>query len=385
MSNLERRVQEASTLLAPQVYPSDTERALRRFKDLGQQRRRRVIIGMSLAASCAAVAAVVFFARPAIDAQEARTAEQAELAERTGTPEKKEANRVVYFADGSHAVLLEPRTEIRVEASSEDLLELRLAAGVARFEVVPNPKRLFRVLTTDLRIEVLGTAFTVTEHEEDESVTVHHGKVAVFSGKSRHELTSEMTFTYEGDDSVTVVEESFWDEEPSEKPRVKKRVKRVNKSAALAKKRVWKQLAKDGKMAAAYEAMKADEAPADVRELMLAADVARLTGHPKEAVSYLETVISKNAGDPNAVLAAFTLGRIFERELGEPAKCADAFRAARQLGPSGSLAEDALAHEAECRESAGQHEKAKALAKDYVERHPDGRKISRMRRVAGIE
>ncbi len=380
MSNLERRVQEASALLSPQVYPSDTERALRRFKDLGQRRRRRVVIGGALAASCA-IAAILFFVRPAF-----QPAEIPAMSAKTAAPiEQKEANRVVYFADGSHAVLLEPRTEIRVEVTADDLLELRLASGVARFEVVPNPKRLFRVLTTDLRIEVLGTSFTVTENEEDESVSVHHGRVAVFAGNSRHELGADMTFTYDGDNSVSVAEE---EEDEPEEPAVKKRPKKTRKTRAhkaAAAKRAWKQLAKDGKMAAAYEAMKSDEAPADVRELMLAADVARLTGHPKEAVGYLETVVDKNKSDPNAVLAAFTLGRILERELGEYSRCADAFRAARQLAPSGSLAEDALAHEAECRESAGQHDKAKTLAKDYVERHPDGRKISRMRRVAGIE
>ena len=115
--------------------------------------------------------------------------------------------------------------------------------------------------------------------------------------------------------------------------------------------------------------------------LMLAADVARLSGHPEDAVPLLQKVVKEHRSHPRAVLAAFTLGRILRRQMGRPARAADAFAAARALAPDGSLAPDALAHEAECRRMAGQGGLAKQKAQDYLRLFPEGRKADSMRRM----
>src|SRR5262249_8117411 len=116
----------------------------------------------------------------------------------------------------------------------------------------------------------------------------------------------------------------------------------------------WRPLAESGRFGDAYVALKAT-APNSVRdetgELMLAADVARLSGHPADAVPYLERILGSRGSDPRAGLAAFTLGRVLLEELGRPAEAANAFARARRAG--GPLAEDALAREVEASSRAG--------------------------------
>jgi len=114
---------------------------------------------------------------------------------------------------------------------------------------------------------------------------------------------------------------------------------------------------------------------------MLAADVARLTAHPEQAVRPLRSVCERHASDRRAPVAAFTLGRVLLDELGRAGEAAAAFQKARMLWPEGPLAEDALAREADAWERAGRHDRARATASDYVRRYPDGRHVAGMRKL----
>jgi transmembrane sensor len=118
---------------------------------------------------------------------------------------------------------------------------------------------------------------------------------------------------------------------------------------------------------------------------MLAADVARLSGHAGEAVTHLRAVVSRHGGDPRAPLAAFTLGRVLLDELGRPGAAAAAFADAQRLAPGGALAQDALAREIEALAKAGQTVAAHDRALLYVERYPSGRRIKSVRRYGGLE
>jgi transmembrane sensor len=122
--------------------------------------------------------------------------------------------------------------------------------------------------------------------------------------------------------------------------------------------------------------------PAD---LMLAADVARLSGHSGQAVGPLQQVVSQHAGDPRAPLAAFTLGRVLLDELGRPGQAAGAFAKARRLAPGGALAQDALAREVESLAKAGQAVAARERALEYVQSYPNGLRIQSVRRYGGLE
>jgi transmembrane sensor len=145
----------------------------------------------------------------------------------------------------------------------------------------------------------------------------------------------------------------------------------------------WRELARDGEYDRAYAVIAAvrDEP----EELLLAADVKRLSHHPAEAIEPLRAVVRDHASDPRAPLAAFTLGRVLLEELGRPAEAADAFADAVRLAPSGPMAEDALAREVEAQSRAGEPAAAKRLAQQYVAQFPTGRKLKSVRRFGALE
>ena len=149
----------------------------------------------------------------------------------------------------------------------------------------------------------------------------------------------------------------------------------------------WKQLAERGDFNAAYVALRAAKHPLrdEPEELLLAADVARLSRHPQEAVAPLRRLLERHPRDSRAALAAFTLGRTLLDELGQPAEGAVAFASARVLSPLGPLADDALAREVEAQSRAGETEKARVLAQQYLRRLPDGPRAKHVRHYGGIE
>jgi transmembrane sensor len=120
-------------------------------------------------------------------------------------------------------------------------------------------------------------------------------------------------------------------------------------------------------------------------DLLLAADVARLGGHPETAVVPLSKVISAHSGDSRAPLAAFTLGRTLLDQLGRPREAAQAFATARRLDPRGALTQDALAREVESWSRAGEATLAHERAAEYVERYPKGRRLVAVKRLGGLE
>jgi transmembrane sensor len=145
----------------------------------------------------------------------------------------------------------------------------------------------------------------------------------------------------------------------------------------------WRDLARNGDFDRAYAAF--DHVSAGTEDLLMSADVMRLSHHPAEAVAPLQRVVREHAEDPRASLAAFTLGRVLLDELGRPRDAADAFADAIRLAPDGPLVEDALAREVEALSRAGEPSAARKLADDYVRRFPSGRKTRSVRSFGGIE
>jgi transmembrane sensor len=150
----------------------------------------------------------------------------------------------------------------------------------------------------------------------------------------------------------------------------------------------WRDLAVEGRFDQAYARLSAvpEEAlAADPGGLLLAADVFRLTAHPRAALAPLRRVLEGHAADPRAPLAAFTLGRVLLDDLGEPREAAGAFRAAGDLDPDGSLAEDALAREVEAWSRVGEPSLARDRAQQYVRSFPEGRRLRLVKRFGGLE
>ncbi len=151
---------------------------------------------------------------------------------------------------------------------------------------------------------------------------------------------------------------------------------------------VWRTKAQEGDFDSAYRALQS-VGPAAVRDeagdLLLEADVARLSHHPLQALAPLERTVREHPSDPRAPLAAFTLGRVLLDELGRPAEAAGAFAQAQELGAGGPLEEDALAREVEAASRAGDSTRARAAAERYVTRYPSGRRLRSVRRFGGLD
>jgi transmembrane sensor len=148
----------------------------------------------------------------------------------------------------------------------------------------------------------------------------------------------------------------------------------------------WRELARTAAYDRAYETLgKAGiaraAAGASVDVLLDLADVARLSGHPEEALAPLTTVADQHAGDARAPLAAYTLGSVLLSRA--PALAAARFEQAIGGGLPVSLVEDALAHVVEARARAGDHAGAQAAAARYERAYPQGRQREVVRRWAG--
>lgn len=87
--------------------------------------------------------------------------------------------RQIVLADGS-TVYLGPRSAMAVEIEQQ-ARRVKLLAGEAFFEVVPDAKRPFEVDANGVQTTVLGTGFDVRLSSDSVAVAVEHGRVRVAS------------------------------------------------------------------------------------------------------------------------------------------------------------------------------------------------------------
>ncbi len=156
-------------------------------------------------------------------------------------------------------------------------------------------------------------------------------------------------------------------------------------AAAVVPPPSWRALAARGANPEAYAALGdggvgAAARAASVDDLLALADVARLSGHPREAVAPLHRVIDEDASDPRASLAALTLGRVELDELDEPAAAARALERAIALGPPKALEEDAYVRLVEAHARAGDDAAAQLAYDHAVARFPGSPREPTMRR-----
>ena len=330
------------------------------------------------------------------------------------------------FTDGSHGYLLTEDAEVTEVARRDDRLEVRLDRGAAIFSVVRDESRRFQVSAGRARVEVLGTTFRVERGlEEAVEVSVLEGRVRVFwDGEAAGTLTRGQRLSLpplapvpmpsppaEDDTPATAAPEPA-PSEPTAEPeaRAPRRPSRPQPARPTATPTAseneeavaepspeveapsapssWQELARDRQYDAAHSALQASGSSAGLsrpQDLMLAADAARLSGHPSEAVGYLQRMVSQHPGDARAALGAFTLGRILLHQLGRPAEAAQAFRRAQALRLPGSMREDALAREVEAWSRAGNTTNAQQAARQYEARYPNGRRLQAVRRHARFE
>ena len=236
-----------------------------------------------------------------------------------------DTNPVLRLADGSTAAPLDPESQIDVVEDATSRVRLSLVRGRGRFEVVPRPQRAFVVRAGDVTVTVVGTVFTVERVADSVGVTVQRGTVRV-DWKS-------------GSTPLTAGQGGWFP------PLVTAGASQPGRPVVRAVPHLHHQSRVRGQRARRGGGSAAD--------LLLAADGARLSGHPDEGVELLRKLLRDQPRDPRAPLAAFTLGRLLLVELGHPAEAATAFAQARRIAPAGPFAEDALAREVEALSKAG--------------------------------
>jgi transmembrane sensor len=336
--------------LDPGFGPEQVERGLVTLEQRIASRRRLKHAALGLSAAAAILVVSIQWR-----AQERLPLEAASASARTLTTR-----------DGSVATLLDPQTQLAIKRDAADEVALELERGQGHFEVTPNPKRRYRVRVGPVEVEVLGTAFQVERHAESVSVRVEHGVVRVgwVGGSTTLRAGESGTFPPASSPAPTATPEL--EAQPRRAPRERE---------------AWRALARAGKHQEAFGSL-GKQPVEDLAGLMLAADAARLSGHPRDAARYLEHLIQRYPESPSAPLAAFTMGRLALYELKQPALAAGSFARAYTLDPKGPMAEDALAREAEAYHQAGDAQRTKLAAERYLARFPHGARRDELSRYA---
>ncbi len=291
--------------------------------------------------------------------------------------------RELHFGDGSRVMTRDDGSIARIASDSEQRVVVELTQGSARFDVVPSATRVFRVEAGPVAVESNAATFAIDAAEGAKvAVRVERGRLLVLWAMGEHVLTGGESGVFprtDGGEAPQLREDDRGGPSPTSSAPGK---------ATPAGTSAWRRQAQDGNFDAAFQSLRR-AGPGAVRDepgdLLLAADVARLSRHPAEAVPPLRSMLRDHRTDPRAPLAAFTLGRVLLDELGQPAQAASAFAEARKLAPGGPMAEDALAREVEAWSRSGDSNRARDAGELYVTRYPDGRRLRSVRRFGGME
>jgi TolA-binding protein len=257
-----------------------------------------------------------------------------------------------------------------------------------------------RVSASGVDVEVVGTAFTVSKQPRQQvRVVVTEGRVRVRVGQRESLLSRGEEGLFTAPEPIaaapepqpeppaptpTPVAEAAVPSSPVGPP-VVETVKQPGKPKKSARPTTWRALAERGDFGSAWNAMQQEDAPEDEPgDLLRAADVARLSGHPAASIAPLRRVLSHFVDDPRASLAAFTLGRVLLDDLGNPREAVDAFLQAHALAPRSPLAPDALARAVEAQARAGDVESARVTAAKFLRDYPKSGRVEAVRRWAQL-
>ncbi len=120
--------------------------------------------------------------------------------------------------------------------------------------------------------------------------------------------------------------------------------------------------------------------PTPAKELLAAADAARVQGDLRSAAATLRTFISAYPNHEEVGTVWFQLGKV-ERRRGRHQAAAKAFGRSRPYLEGGGLESDALAAEARSLSSAKRTREAKRLAQEYLRMHASGVHAAAMREI----
>jgi len=119
-------------------------------------------------------------------------------------------------------------------------------------------------------------------------------------------------------------------------------------------------------------------------DLLTLGSTARLAGQPERAREAYTALRRRFAGSPQAALAAFSLGRLaFDAQ--QPAEALRYFKQYQLEQPGGQLAREAAGRIMELSKATGQLEAARAAARSYLARYPDGPHVTLARSLLAAQ
>ena len=362
MSDVSERVRSVAEHVDAGYDAERTASALMRLHVGLRRRRAKRVLGGSVAGALCMFAVAFYSLRPPRE---------------VAKPASVQSDVLFSLSDGSTVTGVDRGSRIVTRTVSPHRVVLDLVAGGAQFDVTPDQDREFRVNTGRVTVVVLGTKFTVSLREEHTRVEVQRGRVRVEWERGQQILAP-------GERGVFPPVEAQSEPNPvgeAEKPAA------LPPPASTRWGADWRTLARRGDFTSAYRIVhdKARSAAlTEMDDLLLAADVARGAGHAAEAMPFLGRALALRSGDSRSAVAAFTLGRVRQTDLDDPAGAAEAFALVRAIAPRGPLAEDALAREVESRFHSGDKTRARTLAEEYVKTWPSGARLRAVRHFGGL-
>lgn len=294
---------------------------------------------------------------------------------------------------GGGEITLSPETTVEVERTSGGALTLRLVRGEAAVSTteIAAAQNLAIVAGAARLSAGTGSVVRVRRNQDDMDVAVSDGSVRIISPAGSQELARGQepvtvpirttSTTSQVDDSVRprlAIRPSRSSQDPrSDAPDVAApapdwltRAKANDSAGALALLRQ-----QPGGIAGAIASAKT------AGELMVLSDLARSKGgDPSLAQSALTRVVDGFPDDPNASIAAYTLGRLYDK-AGQPQLAQTYYEKSLRLKPEGALAEDALCKQVQAEHRAAHKDEAVRIGKEYLSKYPDGRCKEEVERI----
>lgn len=344
--------------------------------------RRKLAFGMAgLAAASCAMALVVWVSG------DARRADAGPLLLTGGRALPSSVQPVAR----DQALALQDGSFITVSADGQlDLLEssgrvfsVALRHGRARFDVQPHGPRAWRIDCGVVAVEVVGTSFELERTAQALRVSVQRGVVLVRGDgipdrvqrlTEGHEL--RVDFTAAPPLAQPALRDAGLEPPSAPTPQPTQPAARGGGEAR------WRVAARNRHWNAAFEQLRAEGLQREARqaqrieELTLLSDIARLSGHPREAVAPLQRIVNEHERDPRAAVSAFALGRIRLDSLGEPAAAARDFEHALVLGLPRALSDDAQARVVEALARANDGFAMRRAAQRYRAEFPQGKHLA---------
>ena len=331
-------------------------------------RQKRIVRAASLSATAAAMVCIAIFAfrwnrtAPAIVATSNAASELASA-------------HAMRLADGSDIQVDRTSSDVRIIEDSASRVRVRLVRGASRYNVVPNAARTFEVESGQVTVTVVGTEFIVEQRGEKTWVDVLRGKVRVAWGSEHVLLAAGENGTFPRDAQPNGADDALAMAGENDAPAGRGSHATQSYRARVAR--------RDYRGAYAVLSRNPGLAGDTVEELLVAADVARLSDHPSEAVPYLQRILREHPRDERAPMAAFTLGRTLGG-LGRTEEAMNMFGRVHSAWPKSPLAEDALLRQAEAASQLGDMGTARRIAEQYDRDYPSGRRRADVRRFARL-